>query len=110
LFLNGSEVLIIPIAAWPSELGLVRPVLRGLVLNLSGQGLTLTPAGLRPPEPRLKVRRLYDSRAVGRLAPAGAGVDKSFYLTKAVECPLGTRVLNLNRSLRLSSLVNFLRV
>ncbi len=111
MFLNGSEVLIIPIAAWPSELGLVRPVLRGLVLNLSGARANLDPpAGLRPPEPRLKVRRLYDSRAVGRLAPAGAGVDKSFYLTKAVECPLGTRVLNLNRSLRLSSLVNFLRV
>ena len=43
----------------------------------------------------------------GRLAPAGAGVVKSFYFTKAVECPLGTRVLNLNPSLRLSSLVNF---
>jgi hypothetical protein len=36
----------------------------------------------------------------GRLAPAGAGVVKSFYFTKAVECPIGTRVLNLNRSLR----------
>jgi len=43
LFLNGSEVLIIPIAAWPSELGLVRPVLRGLVLNLSGARANLDP-------------------------------------------------------------------